>query len=215
MLASAVQQSKSLLCVHISPPFWTSPSSHHRVLSRVPSAISRFSLVLYFMHSINSIYMFIPVSQFFPPPLPLSVHIFVLYICVFISSLQIGSRPFLILNIRVSSSRPERKIPMDFRKASWGSWSGFEAGPCPLVPASKGRREEITWGLPVQSSEGARAPALQLSLHSVYFPFHTHSQLFRIFPSSLFSWRSQENMTLATPKGRWDPFSHPLLKSKS
>ena len=158
--------------------------------------------------------MFIPISQLFPPPLPLRVHTFVLYICVFISCLQIGSRPFLILDIRVSSSRPERKIPMDFQKSSWGSQSGFEAGPCPFVPASKGR-EETTWGLPVQSSEGTRASTLQLSLHSVYFPFHTHSQLFRIFPSSVFSWRSQENMTLATPKGLWDPFSHPLLKSKS
>ena len=157
--------------------------------------------------------MFILIFQFFPPPYPLASTL-VLYICVFICSLQIGSRPFLILDIRVSSSRPERKIPPDFWKASWGSQSGFEAGPCPLVPASEGR-EETTWGLPAQSSEGTRASTLQLSLHSVYFPFHTHSQLFGIFPSSMFSWRSQENMTLATPKGLWDSFSYPLLKSKS
>ena len=52
---------------------------------------SRFLLVIYFIHI--SVYMSIPISQFFPPPppSPLGVHIFVLYICVSISALQTGS----------------------------------------------------------------------------------------------------------------------------
>ena len=51
----------------------------------VPVLWSRFSSVIYFMHSIVS--MSIPVSQFIPP-LP---SLFVLYICVSISALQISS----------------------------------------------------------------------------------------------------------------------------
>ena len=56
---------------------------------------SRFLLVIYFIHI--SAYMSIPISQFIPPPpllpplSPLGVHTFVLYICVSISALQIGS----------------------------------------------------------------------------------------------------------------------------
>ena len=38
-----------------TPPFWTSPSSHHSPSSRVPVLCSMFSLAVYFMHSINSI----------------------------------------------------------------------------------------------------------------------------------------------------------------
>ena len=45
---------------------------------------SRFSLVLYFIHSISHVNMSIPISQFIPPPLSvLSAHMFVLYICVY------------------------------------------------------------------------------------------------------------------------------------
>ena len=44
---------------------------------------SRFSLVIYFIHSINSVYTSIPISQFIPPtPFPFGVRIFILYICV-------------------------------------------------------------------------------------------------------------------------------------
>ena len=52
-------------CVYIYPLFigFLSHLGHHRALSRIPSGYSRFSLVTYFMHSINSEYMPIPVSQ--------------------------------------------------------------------------------------------------------------------------------------------------------
>ena len=71
VLVSTVQQSESAICIHISP-FLGFPShlGHHRALSRVPVLYSRFSLVIYFMHSINSVYMSIPISQFIPSPLP-------------------------------------------------------------------------------------------------------------------------------------------------
>ena len=66
---------------------------------------SGFSLVIYFIHI--SVYMSIPISQFIPPPLtPISVHMFVLYICVSISTLQTGSSvpffyvPHICVNIR-------------------------------------------------------------------------------------------------------------------
>ena len=59
-----------------------------------PQLHSRFSLVIYFMHGINSVYMSIPISQFIPNPTPwlppLHVHTFVLCICVSISALQIS-----------------------------------------------------------------------------------------------------------------------------
>ena len=46
---------------------------------------------IYFIHSINSVYMSIPISQVIPTLLPFGIHAFVLYICVFISALQIRS----------------------------------------------------------------------------------------------------------------------------
>ena len=52
---------------------------------------SRFLLFIWFIHSINSVYMSIPISQFIPPlPTPfLGIHTFFLYICVSVSALQI------------------------------------------------------------------------------------------------------------------------------
>ena len=62
--------------VYIYPCFFFWFPSHlgyHRALSRVLCAISQFSLVIYFMLSINSVYMSIPVSWFLPLLLPLLV----------------------------------------------------------------------------------------------------------------------------------------------
>ena len=50
-----------------------------------PVLYSRFSLVIYFIHSINSVYVSIPISQFLPPShLPLGIHTFVLYVSLFL-----------------------------------------------------------------------------------------------------------------------------------
>ena len=55
-----------------------------------PVLNSRFSLVIYCMHS--TVFMSIPVSQFIPTslPFPFDVHMFALYVSS-ISALQIGS----------------------------------------------------------------------------------------------------------------------------
>ena len=57
-----------------------------------PILYGMFSVVIYLIHSINGAYVSIPISQFLPPPpLPLGICSFVLYICVCISVLQIRS----------------------------------------------------------------------------------------------------------------------------
>ena len=57
-------------------------------MPRVPWAVQ--SILIYFMHSINSVYMSIATSQLIlSPTSPFVVHMFVLYICVSMSALQI------------------------------------------------------------------------------------------------------------------------------
>ena len=95
VLVFTVQQNESAIYTHLSPPFGLpSHSSHHSALSRVPSAIwaslvaqmvknlpamqetlvpfSKFTLVTYFIHSINRVCVSMPVSQVFSPFLPLA-----------------------------------------------------------------------------------------------------------------------------------------------
>ena len=97
VLVSTVQQNESAVCKHVFPPsFCASHSGHHRALSFLCYIHSRFSLVIYFIHSINSVYMSIPISQLNLPThtthtFPLIVHVFLLYISIFISALQIAS----------------------------------------------------------------------------------------------------------------------------
>ena len=69
-----------------------SHSGHHSALSRVPCAIQYVSLAIYFIHSINSIYVSISV---FPTahPSPLGIHMFVLFICVCLPWLLLISIP--------------------------------------------------------------------------------------------------------------------------
>ena len=67
-----------------------------------PVLYSQFSLVIYFIHS--SVYMSIPISQFIPLPHSLVIHMFVLYVCVSISALQISSS--IPLNSLISCCAP-------------------------------------------------------------------------------------------------------------
>ena len=60
VLVPTVQQSGSGICIHMSLSFGV-PS--HWGQSRVPAVYSWFSLVVYFIYSINSVYMLIPISQ--------------------------------------------------------------------------------------------------------------------------------------------------------
>ena len=106
MLVFKVQQSDSALCIHISPYFLISlPCRSPKSIGESP--LSRFSLVIYFIHSTNSVCVCvcvcvcisIPISQFLPPSsLFLSVHMFVVHICVSSSALQISSSvPFFYI----------------------------------------------------------------------------------------------------------------------
>ena len=84
VLVSAVLQSESALCIHISP--LPSISFPFRLLQSIefPVLHSRFSLVIYFIHS--TVYMSIPSSQSITPsPFPLGTHTFVFYVCVSIT----------------------------------------------------------------------------------------------------------------------------------
>ena len=86
LLNSKVNQ----LYVYIYPLFFgfLSHLGHHRALSRVPCAIQQVLISYLFIHS--GVYMSVPISQFIPPPpSPLGIHTFVLYICVSISVLHI------------------------------------------------------------------------------------------------------------------------------
>ena len=69
---STVQQSKSGKCLHISPIFWICLLlGHHGALNRAPVLCSGFSLVTCFIHSINRVYMSIPICYFIPFNYPL------------------------------------------------------------------------------------------------------------------------------------------------
>ena len=91
MLVSAVQQSESVIRIHISL-FFRFPSNlgHHRALSRVPCAIQSV-LIRYLFYIQQCIYVNPNLPVHPTPPSPLGNHKFVLYNCVFISALQISS----------------------------------------------------------------------------------------------------------------------------
>ena len=83
------------LQIHMCPLLFFGFSSHlgdHRALSRVPCALyGDCSLGFWFI--LSGVHMSVPTSQFIPhhPPCPLGVHMFLLYVCVSSSALQIGS----------------------------------------------------------------------------------------------------------------------------
>ena len=79
VLVSTVQQSESVMCIHISPLISVSfHLGHHRASSRVPCAIQQILISYLFIPSINSVYMPIPTFQFIPPTSSqLGVHTFV------------------------------------------------------------------------------------------------------------------------------------------
>ena len=111
VLVNAVQQNESYVyvyiptCIHISPVFlFSSQLGHHRALSKFPVLSSMFSLIIYFIHSTNNVYMSILISQLsHHPSFPLGVHMFILYI--FISVLQVQSSiPFFIVISQMAST---------------------------------------------------------------------------------------------------------------
>ena len=89
VLVSVAEQSESAMCIRGSPLFhFPFPFKSPQSMPRVPWAVQ--CILIYFIHSINSVYVSIPISQLIlSPTSPFIVHMFVLYICVSISALQI------------------------------------------------------------------------------------------------------------------------------
>ena len=79
MLISAVQQSESAIRIHLSPLFWISFSFWSPQSTEFPVLYCRFLLVIYFIHSINGVYMSIPVSNLASSP-----HKHSLCLCLFL-----------------------------------------------------------------------------------------------------------------------------------
>ena len=88
LLASAVQQCESAICIHISPPSWTSlqplhptPLGHHRTLSWAPCAVQQLpnSHLFYTQYTYASATLSIhpiPLSLSCPPILSLCLHLY-------------------------------------------------------------------------------------------------------------------------------------------
>ena len=75
MIFSAVHQSELMIYIYTYPLCFGFPFhlGHRREVSRLPVLYSRFSLVIYFIHSTSSVYMSIPISRFILALLPLLV----------------------------------------------------------------------------------------------------------------------------------------------
>ena len=77
------------MCMHISPLFWIPfpYRSSQRTEKSSLCLLSRFSLVIYFIHSINNVCRSIPISQLIPPPpLPplVSIYLFSMAVSLFL-----------------------------------------------------------------------------------------------------------------------------------
>ena len=90
LLVSAVPQSESAICIHISPPLLDLPSTHYpshsspSSQSRVefPVLYSRFPLAIYFKQ--GSVFMSNLISQFIPPS-SLTPHLATYPLCMSVS----------------------------------------------------------------------------------------------------------------------------------
>ena len=97
VLVSAVQWSESAICIHVSPPCWTSlppplppDVGRHRAPSWAPCAVPQVP-TSYLFYAWQCIYVKpnLPIHPILP--FPHCVHTSVLYICISIPALQIGS----------------------------------------------------------------------------------------------------------------------------
>ena len=83
----------SLIRIRVSYPLGGFPShlGHHRALSRVSCAMQSVLISYYFIRSVNSVYMSIPVAQFISPALSFLASTHLLSTSVSISALQVRS----------------------------------------------------------------------------------------------------------------------------
>ena len=86
VLVYTVKQNESATRIHTSLPSGPPPhSGHHSALSGAPCA-TRYVLISYLIHSINSVCVLIPVSQLLPSPLStlVSIHLFSTSVSLFL-----------------------------------------------------------------------------------------------------------------------------------
>ena len=98
VLVSSLQRSESGICnvyIHTPPripPIWVT-TEHQAELCVLYRS---FPLAVCFTH--GSVFMSILISQFVPPSPSAHVHTFILYVCIYIHALQIGSSiPFFYI----------------------------------------------------------------------------------------------------------------------
>ena len=93
VLVSTVQQNDLCMCIHISLSFWTSLHSGHQCIKQSSLCYTVGSHQLSILCILSAVYMCQCQSPNLshPTPLPFSIHMFVLYVCVSISSLEIRS----------------------------------------------------------------------------------------------------------------------------
>ena len=90
-------------CIGYTPPFldFLPIQFTMECWGELPVLYIRFLLAIYFIYS--SAYMSIPISQLIPPPYPLGIHMFILYVCVSISALQISLSVWIIIFVFIRS----------------------------------------------------------------------------------------------------------------
>ena len=114
VLISTVQQSKSAIGFPVSPLLQISFPFRSPHWVKFPILCSRFSLVFYFIHSLNNVYMSIPISV--PFPFLFGIHRCVLYLCISIS------RQTLLMNPMTNEwARGLITLHNSAVKSGWGS----------------------------------------------------------------------------------------------
>ena len=133
-----------------------SPALTGGFFTTTPPGKPMFSLIIYFVHCINSVYISIPVFQFLPtsPPthFPLDSHIFVLYICVSTYALQVIScTPFsrfhiyaLIYDILCASDLPWVTLSSTCRWL-WYPWDTLSMTPHFTFVSALGTELHRSW----------------------------------------------------------------------
>ena len=105
MLVSVIQQNESAISIHRSsaswaflPPTHLTPLRCHTAPGWAPHIIYNFALAICGIH--GTLYLSVPLSIHSTLSFPCCIHITILYICVSIPALQIGSQgPFSIFHV--------------------------------------------------------------------------------------------------------------------
>ena len=126
VLVSAVQQSESAICIHISPLFWF-PS--HSVTTEnwveFPVLYSRFSLVIYFIHGINGLQIYVNPNfaiHLTPLSLLVSIHLFSVAVSLFLICKKYHLYHFSKFPIYILKFHPFAMLKRDYKGTKTGPW---------------------------------------------------------------------------------------------